>query len=148
MPEVQRDSDIQVGFNSFTFHITPVLAWQRPQQSGKLRFRSTEQRVYQNQVGWLAKIAMKKAGVRMLEGPVALGVRVFYPFPKIHTTDHRWKTSKPDMDNIIKNIKDGLNGIAWKDDAQVVKYLDVFKQYGHHIDTEFAAVDIQWDFKV
>lgn len=29
-------------------------------------------------------------------------------------------TKKPDLDNLVKFIKDCLNGEAWKDDSQVV----------------------------
>ena len=28
--------------------------------------------------------------------------------------------TKPDTDNILKIVKDALNGVLWKDDAQVV----------------------------
>lgn len=37
-------------------------------------------------------------------------------------------TTKPDTDNIAKSILDSLNGIAYKDDKQVVK-LTVEKRY-------------------
>lgn len=30
-------------------------------------------------------------------------------------------TSRPDLDNLVKGIKDACNGVVWKDDAQVVK---------------------------
>lgn len=34
---------------------------------------------------------------------------------------HRMHTQKPDLDNIAKAIKDGLNRIAWADDSQVAE---------------------------
>lgn len=37
-------------------------------------------------------------------------------------------TKRPDIDNISKIILDGLNGVAWDDDAQVCDLL-VFKRY-------------------
>lgn len=37
-------------------------------------------------------------------------------------------TVKPDLDNLVKSILDGLNGIAWHDDAQIVQ-LNVSKSY-------------------
>jgi Holliday junction resolvase RusA-like endonuclease len=39
-----------------------------------------------------------------------------------------YPTIKPDTDNIAKSILDSLNGIAYKDDKQVVK-LTVEKRY-------------------
>jgi len=39
-----------------------------------------------------------------------------------------YPTIKPDTDNIAKSILDSLNGIAYKDDKQVVK-LNVDKRY-------------------
>ena len=37
-------------------------------------------------------------------------------------------TKKPDLDNCIKFVKDCLNGIAWKDDSQVVRIV-AYKHY-------------------
>ncbi|MBR1660282.1 MAG: RusA family crossover junction endodeoxyribonuclease [Oscillospiraceae bacterium] len=31
-----------------------------------------------------------------------------------------WPTSRPDLDNVKKAVQDALNGLVWKDDAQVV----------------------------
>jgi Holliday junction resolvase RusA-like endonuclease len=42
---------------------------------------------------------------------------------------HILPTKKPDIDNIAKIILDGLNGIAWDDDKQIVELL-VGKRYG------------------
>lgn len=38
-------------------------------------------------------------------------------------------TKKSDIDNIVKIILDSLNGVAYKDDAQVTE-LTVYKEYG------------------
>lgn len=32
-------------------------------------------------------------------------------------------TKRPDIDNVVKAIKDGLNGVVWRDDSQVVMLL-------------------------
>lgn len=62
-------------------------------------------RVYEKQVGMMARQVFP----RPLTGPVALEVKLFF-------------TSRPgDLDNYVKAISDGLNGIAWQDDRQVVE---------------------------
>lgn len=47
-------------------------------------------------------------------------------------------TKKPDIDNIAKIICDALNGIAYKDDSQIVR-LNVVKKYA---ETPFVKVSI------
>lgn len=37
-------------------------------------------------------------------------------------------TKKPDVDNLAKAVMDGLNGVAWADDSQVVK-VSIYKEY-------------------
>lgn len=39
------------------------------------------------------------------------------------------KTTKPDLDNIVKSITDALNGLVYKDDAQITSLL-AHKVYG------------------
>ena len=61
--------------------------------------------------------------------PLALYISMFYPIPKSHTKKKQeferrnWilPTKKPDIDNVLKIIMDGLNGIAYTDDKQVVE---------------------------
>lgn len=65
------------------------------------------------------------------QGPVALGMRAFLPIPK--SKSKKWKaaamageirpTTKPDTDNLVKQIKDCANGVFWADDKQIVEYL-------------------------
>lgn len=56
------------------------------------------------------------------DGPVRLEVHVYRALPQSRpkriTTEP--DTIKPDIDNVIKAVMDGLNGVAYHDDAQVV----------------------------
>lgn len=59
------------------------------------------------------------------EGPISLEVVAYYLYPSSWSQPKRsrsggWKTSRPDCDNIIKLVKDSMNSIVWRDDAQVV----------------------------
>lgn len=38
-------------------------------------------------------------------------------------------TKKPDLDNVIKAIKDGMNGIVWGDDSQVCALIECRKGF-------------------
>lgn len=53
------------------------------------------------------------------EGPLAVLVNVYKPAPKGIRKAIPF-TTRPDADNVLKALLDGLNGIAFKDDAQVV----------------------------
>lgn len=48
-------------------------------------------------------------------------------------------TTRPDADNVVKAVFDGLNGVAWHDDVQVVE-LSVAKVYA---DTPGVFVTVQ-----
>lgn len=63
-----------------------------------------------------------------LNKPIALTLLFMFPRPKNMQWKTRlwlrlWHTKKPDLDNLIKAVKDSLNGIAWCDDAQVFSLL-------------------------
>jgi len=74
-----------------------------------------------------------------LQGPLMLGVKAYLPIPK--SKSKKWQaaalageirpTTKPDLDNCIKNLKDVCTGVFWLDDKQVVEYLPgTGKYYG------------------
>ncbi|MDD3655055.1 MAG: RusA family crossover junction endodeoxyribonuclease [Desulfotomaculaceae bacterium] len=63
-------------------------------------------REYEKLVGWVAK----SAGCRPVEGPVSVALSVYVK-------------GRLDADNIAKSILDGLNGVAYEDDDQVVELL-------------------------
>ena len=67
-------------------------------------------------------------GAKRLTGPVELKITAFFAIPKSWSQAMKQKalaeiirpTVKSDYDNIAKAVTDGLNGIAWDDDKQVV----------------------------
>jgi Holliday junction resolvase RusA-like endonuclease len=70
-------------------------------------------------------LAKYPAGVAPYPAGVALAVTIVAEFakpkswPKRKRESATWHTGKPDADNIIKAVCDGLNGLAWADDSQV-----------------------------
>ncbi len=49
-------------------------------------------------------------------------------------------TKRPDLDNVLKAIKDGLNGIVWGDDSQVAVLRECRKGYS---DTPRVVVTVE-----
>lgn len=73
---------------------------------------------------------------RLLETPVKVNITIFHKVPK-STSEKvlqeiregiKQPVKKPDIDNVAKIILDSLNGVAFKDDTQVVK-LSLMKKY-------------------
>jgi len=92
--------------------------------------------VYENLVRMTAQQAM--AGREPMDGPVELVVSARMRIPASWSRKRQQAagtgaivpTARPDLDNIVKAIKDGCNGILWRDDSQVVE-LRAQKSYGH-----------------
>jgi Holliday junction resolvase RusA-like endonuclease len=83
------------------------------------------------------------------DGPVWLGVKAYLPIPQ--SKSKGWKaealagvvrpTTKPDLDNLLKQIKDCMTGIMWLDDKQVVGYLPgTGKYYGNPVRWEIEII--------
>jgi Holliday junction resolvase RusA-like endonuclease len=76
-------------------------------------------------------------GACPLQGAVRVEIAAFYAVPKSASkrmqarmrNNEMLPVIRPDWDNIGKLVCDALNGIAWKDDAQVVE-ASVVKRYG------------------
>lgn len=70
-------------------------------------------------------------GIEPTRNPVVLGVDIFYPMPKSWSKKTKLEVmshglppmTKPDMDNVIKCVMDGLNGIAYEDDSQIFRII-------------------------
>lgn len=110
------------------------MAWKRARLSGKRFFKDANSAAYQYKVSSIAKIA---AGDIFFTGPVHVEIVFSFKWPKKRPLSD-WFPSRPDGDNLAKQILDALNKVIWHDDAQVVK-LSVEKRYG---DEEFSWVEI------
>ncbi|WP_369952181.1 RusA family crossover junction endodeoxyribonuclease [Ralstonia syzygii] len=90
---------------------------------------------YENLVKLAAQQAM--GDMAPAEGAVALIVRAFMGIPTSWSQKKQraaalgeiTPTKRPDLDNIVKAVKDGANGVTWKDDSQVVD-VRASKRYG------------------
>lgn len=89
---------------------------------------------YENIVRQTAAQAMGQT--ELLETPVAVYLYIRLPIPKSYTRKRseaclkglERPTKKPDIDNLAKSVLDGINGVIWKDDSQIVS-LHVTKVY-------------------
>lgn len=90
---------------------------------------------YEGLIALAAQQAM--AGRTLLTGPVFVHMEITIPVPASWSQKRRamalagqiHPTTKPDTDNVIKAIFDGVNGVVWVDDVQVVELL-ARKAYG------------------
>lgn len=88
-------------------------------------------------------LAREQFNQNPITGAVDLWVRFFMPIPKSTSKKNRESmnlglirhTKKPDLDNLVKFVKDCLNGLVWKDDSQVCR-LEAVKMYGENPRTE------------
>lgn len=72
----------------------------------------------------------------LLETPVAVYLYIRLPIPRSYPRKRseaclkglERPTKKPDIDNLAKSVLDGINGVIWRDDSQIVS-LHVTKVY-------------------
>jgi len=132
----------------------------KPVAKGRPRFvRKTGRAVtpkktadYEKFVALCARMAMVERGILApLEGPVALRLVVLHPRPKrvgrahvLHGCAQRafcaGGGSIPDLSNVVKALEDGLQGVVFQNDSQVV-YLESSKCYA--ADGEEAGVEVE-----
>jgi len=82
---------------------------------------------YEKAVGLIAKRAMR--GKKKLPGALGVEIEFLMPIPKSWPKARRLAAlhggvsheGKPDIDNLVKSVVDGMNGIVFKDDASITR---------------------------
>lgn len=73
--------------------------------------------------------ATEHAPSKPMEGPIGMVLTVYRSTPKSFSKRRAalaeegklTPTTKPDVDNYLKGVKDALKGVIWRDDSQVVE---------------------------
>lgn len=100
-------------------------------------YTPTKTKNYEELIGMSFKLNAG-SGFKPFESHVTLTIINVCKFPKKFNKEQRERASsgsirpvsRPDIDNIIKSVMDGLNGVAFKDDSQVVN-ITAGKIYGN-----------------
>jgi Holliday junction resolvase RusA-like endonuclease len=85
----------------------------------------------------LVALEYERAGGKLTDKPICMTVTAVYPIPKGVSKKMReamlayevLPRIKPDIDNVLKAILDGLDGVAYHDDTQV-QHLTAARVYG------------------
>jgi len=130
---------------SFTVYGTPI-----PQGSMKA-FRhkttgavittsdNTKTKPWKQQVSLMA---INAVGTVQIKGPVQLDLKFFLKRPKSVSKSRVYPTVKPDLDKCTRAILDALSGIVYRDDAQVVRFGEVSKEYGEPERVEITVEEL------
>ncbi len=107
---------------------------QRPRKGVRGNFYTPyETKVYENKVRRAYLVAAKGA---YFQGMITIGMTAYYRIPKSWTKKKKKQAeageigpTKPDIDNILKAVMDGLNGVAYDDDCMVCDLDHIKKRY-------------------
>lgn len=96
----------------------------RPQAQARPRFNGKQGRAYQPEPEFKACVvtyACESRPPRPLSGALGVGMKFCYKRPVCRRYE-RYKTSRPDLDNLEKPVLDALKRAGWiQDDALIVK---------------------------
>lgn len=108
-----------------TIDCKPV-AKERPRMtSGGVVYTPKNTREFEKMVSMFWK--KKYGGDITFSEKIPLGLTIVFQYPK--KNKDIWKTTKPDLSNLIKSVEDALNNCAYKDDNQI-SFINSSKIYG------------------
>lgn len=131
---------------AFTVHGRPV-RWERTSQDP----RSLRRHHFEKKAVTAGKADVAEAFVEALEdlgypdqlwpweGPCSLRLRYVYQAPKDSWPGFEC-VKTPDLDNLAKLVQDALNGVAYRDDRQLVR-LEVERVYGQR---EHSSIELRF----
>lgn len=104
-----------------------------PRGKERPRFGNGHAYTPQNTLDYEEKIKrsyLKAGGKNYRDAPIFMRLIMYYQIPKSASKKMReamisgevQPTKKPDFDNVCKAVADSLNGIAYNDDCQIVKW--------------------------
>lgn len=73
--------------------------------------------------------ALQDRPAKLLDGPLALEVIFYLLRPKSKPKRVKYPDTKPDLDNLVKSIKDALEGVIYTNDSRIVREV-IEKCYG------------------
>jgi Holliday junction resolvase RusA-like endonuclease len=129
----------------FTIYGHPI-AKGRPRFSTRGKFpvayTPEKTKTYESEVGMMAKAAMGAS--KVLEGALEAFIYVTFPVPPSYSkkrteaclNDVEKHTKRPDLDNVIKAVIDGMDKIVFNNDSQITS-IHSTKVYG-----EVAKVEV------
>ena len=106
-------------------------------------FTPAKTKKYERMVAGLAK---KQWMMEPMRGALKLQVTCIFRRPKKYQrrkdpADRMWKTTRPDLDNVIKAISDGLDCVM-NDDAQIV-WIEASKMYASKLEEPHVIVRLE-----
>lgn len=132
-----------------------------PTGKGRVRFFNghavtpKKTRTYEAQIRYEASHAVEHMVKHPdFSAPCSVRISAFYPIPASYTKKKRMQIAehgcsvvrpgKPDLDNVIKSVLDGMNGIVFSDDVQVVR-LSAEKFWCEGDETPRVDVRVKWE---
>jgi Holliday junction resolvase RusA-like endonuclease len=118
-----------------------IKAKERPRKRISGKFYTPKSTILAEQeIGFLACAAMGKSGMSIIKGPVS--IQINFSFSTKDDTLWSWPCPcKKDIDNMIKTVLDGLNGVAYLDDRQVCE-LVATKSWNNKAGVEITVSEI------
>lgn len=103
---------------------------------------------YEGLIALAAQQAM--AGRPPITGPADVTIKMVLPIPASWSKKKQaaalagqvFPTKKPDADNVVKALFDGMNGVVWQDDVQACD-LRVVKRYGETPGVAVTVAEIE-----